>query len=153
LIFLVHSLLRPRCCPCSLYFIQLFFLPDSSWSGLCCVLCYDLFFITSSFLAANGLWWFTSNPVRNHWAPKQTHSLPFTIKPHNNLVIWCTFMLELFSHKMMKWIIYSVRGKILWNDCLNFKMEKILSGIRQSGFIGLGVDPIYIEMISPKKRR
>lgn len=38
--------------------------------------------------------------------------------------------------------------KILWNDCLNSQMEKTLDGILQSGFIGLGVDPICIEMIS-----
>jgi hypothetical protein len=39
------------------------------------------------------------------------------------------------------------------NYCLNSKVEKTLNGIQQSGFIGLGVDPIYIETVFSRNHR
>lgn len=115
---------RPRCCfmftSFNFYFLlsscfgdALFCLPDSSCSlfiMLCCVMISSLFLPFMLYLLTHHPHNGSLPPVRNHWALKQTYiSTPFfprlAMKPHNNLVVWCTFMYERSSHCMMKWII------------------------------------------------
>lgn len=108
---------------------------------------YDFIWLHLSLLLVNSFrWcWFTSNHLQNHQAFRSETKLRLlAVKPHNNLDVWCTFMSKRFSYSKMKRAKANRRRNKktlrwlfkLWNG-------ETLSGIQQSGFIGLGVDPIY----------